>query len=48
MSDSKSNPPSVDQVTIESVYSIDGQYIKTLFYAALGLAAPITSKSLTP
>ena len=25
----------MDQVTIESVYSIDGQYLKTLFYAAL-------------
>ena len=25
----------MDQATIESVYSIDGQYLKTLFYAAL-------------
>ena len=35
MSDLKSNPPSVDQGTIEPICSIDGQYLKILFYAAL-------------
>ena len=35
MSDSKNSAEAVAKPSVESLYSIDGQYLKTLFYAAL-------------
>lgn len=35
MADSKSSPQTMEKPSIEPLYSMDGQYLKTLFYAAL-------------